>query len=147
MTNAIFNFDKYNIEVVMLVQDTSQISSAKKGNVKILTISSRRIYQHNTNREILFLSIQRILQENLGPGQFQYGPPNMLKPIWIRINFFPRGKCIPVITGQRLLDRQESEGRIDGFCCQAIYYSSQTKSDLVFIFSTQNIAVICLSLE
>ena len=73
--------------------------------------------------------------------------PNLLKPIWTTINFFPRGKCIPVITGQRLLDRQESEGRMDGFRCQAIYYSSQTKSDLVFIFSTQNIAVICLSLE
>ena len=56
----------------------------------------------------------------------------MLKQIWIRINFFPRGKCIPVITGQRLLDRQESEGRMDGFRCQAIYYSSQTKSDLGF---------------
>ena len=41
--------------------------------------------------------------------------PNLLKPIWTTINFFPRGKCIPVITGQRLLDRQESEGRIDGF--------------------------------
>ena len=66
--------------------------------------------------------------------------PNLLKPIWTTINFFPRGKCIPVITGQRLLDRQESEGRMDGFRCQAIYYSSQTKSDLVFIFSTQNIA-------
>ena len=58
--------------------------------------------------------------------------PNLLKPIWTTINFFPRGKCIPVITGQRLLDRQESEGRMDGFCCQVIYYSSQTKSDLGF---------------
>ena len=30
------------------------------------------------------------------------------------------GKCIPVIKGQRLLDSEGSEGKMDGFGCQAI---------------------------